>query len=81
MAFTEGKLSILRLHVYKNRFLHLILNESNDSFNHCNVSWLPKDIKLVHKKFYIRKSIDHNEFGNDPKPFYAIPCNDIIAWY
>ena len=48
---------------------------------YCNVSWLPKDVKLVHKKFYIKKSIDHNEFGNDPKPFYAIPCNDIIAWY
>ena len=37
MAFTEGKLSILRLHVYKNRFLHLILNESNDSFNQENL--------------------------------------------
>ena len=32
MAFTEGKLSILKWHVYKNRFLHLILNESNDVF-------------------------------------------------
>ena len=33
MLITEDNLSILKLHFYKNRFLHLILYESNESLN------------------------------------------------
>ena len=42
---------ILMLHVYSHRFLHLILNDSNESLNQVNLISLFRERNLLTSKF------------------------------